>query len=235
MTRFAKRLVSALLPVVAIALVQGCGGGRADKAAGNTDAPAGNTPATSPTTPAPPVANRAPTINAVVDGYAKIGETYTFGPVAADADGDSLRYSATNLPTWASIDPDNGLITGTPGPNDEGVYEGITIVVADAGRRAESAPFTITVLANIPTGMATLRWEAPPSKLDGTPLDDLAGYRILYGRSSDDLDQSVLIDDPSITSYEFTALDKGIWYFAVVAVNSGGLEGPPTVITTKSI
>lgn len=229
MKRVTKGLVSALLPVVAIALVHGCGGGRSE-AKPDT---AGNMP------PAPDtsaiVTNRAPTIDPVSDGYAKVGETYSFAPVASDADGDALQFSATNLPTWASIDPVNGQITGTPGPADEGVYEAITIIAADSGRRAETAPFTITVMAEVPTGMATLRWEAPPSKLDGSPLDDLAGYRILYGRSSDDLDQSVLIDDPSVTSYEFTSLSKGIWYFAVVAVNSGGLEGPPTVITTKSI
>ena len=169
------------------------------------------------------------------DGYARVGETYSFEPVAGDADGDSLRFTADNLPPWASIDPNNGRITGTPGPSDEGVYELITIAVADSGRRVQSAPFSITVLADVATGMATLRWEAPPSKLDGSPLDDLAGYRILYGRNADDLDQSVLIDDPAVTSYEFTALEKGIWYFAVVAVNSGGLEGPPTVVSTKSI
>ena len=71
--------------------------------------------------------------------------------------------------------------------------------------------------------------------MDGSPLDDLAGYRILYGRNSDDLDSSVLIDNPTTTSYEFTTLPSGIWYFAVVAVNAGGLEGPPTTIASKSI
>jgi hypothetical protein len=128
-------------------------------------------------------------------------------PAATDADGDALRISATNLPPWASIDPNDGRITGTPGEADEGVYESITIVVADAGRRAETKPFSITVMSEAATGVATLH----------------------------DLDQSVLIDDPTVTTYEFTTLTKGIWYFAVVGVNSGGLEGPPTIITTKSI
>ena len=228
MSRLAKIVVSALLPALAIGLFHGCGGGAPSKSA-QTDAP--------DTLPAPtqPAANRAPTIAAVGDGYARVGETFSLDPAAVDADGDALRYSATNLPIWASIDPETGRITGTPGPGDLGVHELITIVVADSGRRAETAPFAITVLGDANTGVATLRWEPPPSKLDGSPLDDLAGYRILYGRSADDLDQSVLINDPAITSYEFTDLPKGVWYFAVVAVNAGGLEGPPTVISTKSI
>jgi hypothetical protein len=227
MSRFQKLIVSAFLPGVALGLIHGCSG----------SAPSGKEQGAVSAAPVAqePAANRAPTINAVGDGYARVGETYSFEPVAGDVDGDALRFSATNLPPWASIDPANGRISGTPGPNDQGVYELITFVVADSGRRAETAPFSITVIGDVATGVATLRWEAPPSKLDGSPLDDLAGYRILYGRSAEDLDQSVLIGDPAVTSYEFTALAKGIWYFAVVAVNAGGLEGPPTIVSTKSI
>jgi len=228
MSRLAKGLVGALLPALALALVHGCGGAKKEAATQQDSAPP------------PPVAattdgNAAPSIGNVGEEYARIGETYAFQPAATDPDGDGLRYSATNLPPWASIDPETGRITGTPGAGDEGAYESIVITVADSRRRAETAPFTITVVGDPGTGVATLRWDSPPSKLDGSPLDDLAGYRILYGRSADDLDQSVLINDPAVTSYEFTSLAKGIWYFAVVAVNSGGLEGPPTVIATKSI
>lgn len=228
MARLAKLVVSVCLPAVAIGLFHGCGGSAPSKSA-QTDAPE--------TLPAPtqPAAKPAPTIKPLGDGYARVGETFSVEPTAVGADRNALRFSATNLPPWASIDPETGRITGTPGPGDLGVHELITIVAAGNGRRAESAPFTITVVGDANTGVATLRWEAPPSKLDGSPLDDLAGYRILYGRSADDLDQSVLINDPAITSYEFTELAKGLWYFAVVAVNAGGLEGPPTVISTKSI
>jgi hypothetical protein len=45
----------------------------------------------------------------------------------------------------------------------------------------------------------------------------------------------VLIVDPTITSYQFATLPSGIWYFAVVAVNAGGLEGPPTTVASKSM
>jgi hypothetical protein len=230
MSRFAKGLVGAILPVVAVfALFHSCSGGGATSESQQTR---------SETAPAPEVtrtANRTPTINRIGDEYARIGETYSFQPIAGDADGDALMFTATNLPPWASIDPRNGRISGTPGPADQGVYESITVAVADATHRAETSAFSITVIGDPGTGVATLRWEAPPSKLDGSPLDDLAGYRILYGRTPDDLDNSVLINDPAITSYEFTTLTKGLWYFTVVAVNSGGLEGPPTVVTTKSI
>ena len=145
--------------------------------------------------------------------------------------------SRPKTPTpWASIDTNNGRITGTPAAHDVGIYESITISVADNARHVTtSQPFAITVVGEEAHGVASLRWETPSSKFDGSPLDDLAGYRILYGRNSDDLDHSVFISDPATTSYRIDSLANGVWYFAVVAVSAGGLEGPPTTIASKSI
>jgi hypothetical protein len=194
--------------------------------------------------------NGAPTISSDAETFAQVGVTYNYQPMADDPEGDTLSFSATNLPPWASIDPTSGRLSGTPGENDVGVYEAITITVADGARRTASAPFSITVVAEsvvadagadagtataTGNGIASLQWEIPAAKVDGSPLDDLAGYRILYGRSADELDQSVFISDPTVTTFEFTTLQSGIWYFAVVAVNAGGLEGPPTITAMKSI
>jgi hypothetical protein len=226
MIRHLKGLVSALLPVLPLAMTPGCGGGGSQTAQ----------PTAPPSVSNPMIEqNRAPTIDAASDEYARVGETYNYQPVASDPEGDTLRFSATNLPPWASINPTSGQISGTPGETYQGIYESIVITVADAVRQTMSSPFSITVIGELGTGYASLSWELPMSKVDGSPLDDLAGYRILYGRSSDALDQSVHISDPAVTSYEFTTLTSGIWYFAVVAVNSSGLEGPPTTIATKSI
>jgi hypothetical protein len=185
----------------------------------------------------PAISNNAPpTIVVAAVADAQVGATYDYQPVAQDPESDTLRFTATNLPSWASLDTNSGRISGTPGPTDEGVYESISITAADETHKVVTAPFSITVNpAELGNGVASLVWEAPPSKVDGEPLDDLAGYRILYGRSSSDLDHSVLITDPTITSYQFSTLTSGVWYFAVVAVNSSGLEGPPTTLATKSI
>jgi hypothetical protein len=224
MLRNSRGFVSAFLPLLPMAFCVSCGSGGSSESAPSQVA-----------APSVASANKAPSITAVGDAYARVGETYEFLPSAHDPDGDALSFSATNLPTWASIDSRSGRVSGTPAANDQGVYESITITVADVAGKAVTAPFSITVVGNVGSGVATLRWEMPPSKVDGSPLDDLAGYRILYGRSSSDLDRSVLISEPGTTSYEFTTLESGIWYFAVVAVNAGGLEGPPTVTTSKSI
>jgi hypothetical protein len=80
-----------------------------------------------------------------------------------------------------------------------------------------------------------VQWATPPSKVDGSPLDDLAGFRIAFGRTAEDLDDSVFIEDPVATSYQFDNLEDGIWYFTVIAVNASGLEGPPSIAVMKSI
>jgi hypothetical protein len=230
MLRNARHFVRAFLPIVPLAFCHGCGGGGGDEApaSGQVSAQAG-------AQSAPVAVNRAPTITGAITEVAHVGVTYDYQPEAIDPDGDALRFSAPNLPPWASMDPTNGRITGTPGEDDVGIHESISIVVADATHETSTGPFSITVVEESGEGVAALRWELPPSKMDGSPLDDLAGYRILYGHDSADLDQSVLITDPSVTSYEFTTLGTGIWYFAVVAVNAGGLEGPPTTVVPKSI
>lgn len=229
MLRSAKGLVSVLLLASFPLAFHGCSG------ASRPEAPAASGGSGGAPAPTVQASNQAPTIDSLRDEVARVGQTFAYQAAARDADGDALLYSAENLPPWASIDPTNGRITGTPGAADVGVYEQISIRVADAGRSAQTAPFSITVVEEAASGVATLRWELPPSKVDGSPLDDLAGFRIVYGRSSDDLDRSVFIDNPATTNYEFTGLTSGIWYFAVIAVNANGLEGPPTTITTKSI
>jgi hypothetical protein len=174
------------------------------------------------------------TLAAIAD--AQVGGSFDYLPATKDPENDTLRFTAVNLPPWASIDTSTGRIHGTPGPTDEGLYESISITVADGTHKVVTGPFSITVNpAPASSGVASLQWEIPPSKVDGEPLDDLAGYRILYGRNSSDLDQSVLITDPATTSYQFSTLSSGTWYFAVVAVNAGGFEGPPTILASKSI
>ena len=186
----------------------------------------------------PAISNNAPpSIELAGVADAQVGATFNYQPVARDPESDTLRFTAVNLPTWASLDPTSGRISGTPGPNDAGLYESVSITVADATHKVVTPPFSITVnpAPQLASGVASLQWEVPPSKVSGEPLDDLAGYRILYGRSSSDLDHSVLITDPAVTSYQISKLTSGVWYFAVVAVSSNGLEGPPTTLATKSI
>jgi hypothetical protein len=183
--------------------------------------------------PAPTGRNLAPTIVVAADQQARVGVEFELLPVVSNVK-HAPTFSANNLPTWARLDPDTGRISGIPATADIGQHEAITVSIADGARRIASAPFDITV-AGPGSGVATLEWRVPLSKNDGTRLDDLAGYRISYGRDSQALDHNIFIDDPAQTSYEFSTLEGGVWYFAIVAVNSSGLEGTPSIPVRKTI
>ena len=187
-----------------------------------------------PRNPATHTGNRAPSLSGEAAPAAQVGREYTFRPDRSDADGDTLTFTANNLPPWAKLDADTGRIHGTPSTTDVGAYEGISITVADATHRVTSHEFSITVIG-ASSGVALLEWPAPVSKVDGSVLDDLAGFRILYGHDPEDLDHSVFIPDPAAHSFEFSTLAPGNWYFSIVAVNAAGLEGPATTPAMKII
>ncbi|RLJ15886.1 hypothetical protein DJ031_16435 [bacterium endosymbiont of Escarpia laminata] len=89
--------------------------------------------------------NDAPTIGGTVpDG--EVGVAYSFTPASDDTEGDTLTFTAANLPSWAGINGATGEISGTP--DAAGVQIDITITVTDDGTPPESAdlgPFSITI------------------------------------------------------------------------------------------
>lgn len=76
-------------------------------------------------------------------------------------------------------------------------------------------------------------WAAPTTNTDGTALTNLAGFRILYGRTAADLDQSVYLQDPAVRAWTSPAnLAVGNWYVGVRAFNALGLESETTLAVT---
>jgi hypothetical protein len=191
---------------------------------------------TSPQTSPPPVAgvNAAPTIQGQPGTSIVAGEAYSFQATASDANGDTLTFSAANLPTWLSLNASTGRLTGTPSAADVGSYDGVRLSVSDGQATASLAAFTITVAA-VGEGSATLSWVAPTQNTDGSSLMDLTGFTIRYGRSATELTESVAITNPSISSYVLENLGSGAWYFAVVAVNSTGSESALSNVASKTI
>ena len=66
----------------------------------------------------------------------------------------------------------------------------------------------------------TLTWNPPTTNSDGSPLTDLSGYRLYYGTTSGHYTTS--IDVGNITTYTFTNLASGTYYFVVAAYNTAG-------------
>lgn len=73
-------------------------------------------------------------------------------------------------------------------------------------------------------GTVSVNWTAPTTNLDGTPLTNLAGFRVLYGRSATTLDASAYLENPAARTWTSATLAQGDWYFVVRAFNSTGAE-----------
>jgi hypothetical protein len=74
------------------------------------------------------------------------------------------------------------------------------------------------------TGSMTLSWQPPTTREDGTPLTNLAGYYIYYGRLSGIYDFEIRIDNPGVTTYVVENLNPGMWYFVLSSYDSDGVE-----------
>ncbi|MBI5663912.1 MAG: fibronectin type III domain-containing protein [Nitrospirae bacterium] len=68
----------------------------------------------------------------------------------------------------------------------------------------------------------TLAWDKPDSNSDGTDLNDLAGYKIYYGPSSNNYTQSINVGN--ISSAVISNLSSGTWCFATTAYDTAGNE-----------
>ncbi len=179
--------------------------------------------------------NRAPVISGNPLTTANVGTTYSFSPSASDADGDTLTFSIDNKPAWATFSSSTGRLSGTPAAGDVGTTSGIVIKVSDGkGGTASLATFNLTVTA-IATGSATLSWVPPTENTDGSPLQNLAGYRIYYGTSSSNLNQVQEIANPGVTSAVVENLTPTTWYFSVRAYASTGTESPASNMASKKI
>ena len=182
---------------------------------------------------APP--NRPPTITGSPPTSITVGMAYSFMPTASDPDGDTLTFGVANLPAWASFDTATGRLTGTPAALDVGTTTGIVITVDD-GRQgtASLAAFSVTVQA-VSLGTATLTWLPPTTNTDGSPLTNLAGYKIYWGTSQGNYPNSTTLTNPGLTSYVVTDLAPGTYLFVATAYNSAGVESTFSGVASKTI
>ena len=91
---------------------------------------------------------------------------------------------------------------------------------------------------------ATLTWDEPTTNVDGTPLTDLAGYKLYYGISSGTYTTTIDVGRPlscgtfpSINScmYTITGLPSGTHYFVATAYDIGTNESGYSNEVNKTI
>jgi len=178
--------------------------------------------------------NQIPHISGIPPTAIGVGASYSFQPSASDPDGDTLQFQIFGLPAWATFDESTGRLTGIPGPADVGTYQNVTIRVSDGITSVALTSFSILV-TQISTGTATVSWLPPTQNTDGSPLTDLAGFRIYYGTSPADVSQSVNITNPGVTIYVIENLYPATWYFRVRAYAADGTESAPSNTASKTI
>jgi hypothetical protein len=163
------------------------------------------------------------------------GSAYKFQPTAKDSAGKTLSYSVQHAPSWASFSVANGQLSGTPTSSQTGTYSGIIISASDGTASSALPAFAISVKSlAAATGSATLNWVDPTKNTDGSPLTNMAGMKIYYGTSSSNLSQEVTVATGNST-YTFSGLTAGTWYFGAAAYTTTGVQGAMSAIQSKTI
>jgi len=101
--------------------------------------------------------NKPPTItpNPVTEAF--VGEPYIYEVIAMDPEGDPLTFSLNTNPEGMSIDSHTGVISWTPGSEDEGEHD-VVLVVSDPYGNSNRYSFTVTVTdpsSSLPTAHFT--------------------------------------------------------------------------------
>src|SRR5262249_18728364 len=88
----------------------------------------------------------APKISGTPPTTSKVGIWYNFVATVSDADGDALKCSIQNQPSWLSFNKTKCQLWAVPAAPNVGTYSNIVISVSDGkGGSASLAPFSITV------------------------------------------------------------------------------------------
>jgi hypothetical protein len=183
-------------------------------------------------------ANDAPVIKGKPLSTAVVNVPYVFRPDVHDPDGDVLVFQVARKPSWATLDPATGELSGVPPAGTTGTYTDIAISVSDGELKTSLPPFSIKLTTSSATGStssAALSWSAPTQNEDGSPLTDLAGYRIHYGTSASDLNKRVEVGNPATTSARVQNLTPGTWFFAISAYTHNGAESSRSGVVSKVI
>lgn len=84
-------------------------------------------------------------------------------------------------------------------------------------------------------GSTSLSWQAPAANIDGTPLTNLAGYKIYWGTTRGSYPYSAQVSNAATRAHMVTGLASGTWYFAVTALSSNGVESAYSNVWQKTI
>ena len=216
----ASRLAAVALAAASLAL-SGCFD---DRSAGGPAAPTSVAPNAGDAAQVPGntgnTANSAPQLSGTPAAEIPTGFPYVFRPAAQDPDGDTLSFTVSGKPTWASFDVRSGELRGVPGDRDVGVATGIVITASDGRAASTLGPFQVRVNRSptLTAPTASTAVGARPPTISGTPAATAsAGSGYLF---------QIVASDPDGDKLTYGALNLPPW----LGINSanGTVTGTPT-------
>ena len=140
--------------------------------------------------------NDAPTISGTPTTTVEEDSAYRFTPLANDIENDTLSFSITNKPSWASFDTVTGELSGTPKNAHVGTTAGIVISVSD-GQITSSLPAFSLVVTNVNDG--------PVAENDRFtfPVTENGIYTL------DVLQNDIDVDDGDVMALSWVSTDQG--------------------------
>lgn len=203
------RRSAGFIVTLAALLIAGCGGGGEESAAAPSQGTAPEPAQVSAGDNSAPVIQGTPTMEA------QATQSFVFQPVASDPDGDPLTFSAQGLPSWASIDPATGRITGLPTEDDAGETADIIITVTDGKQTSSLEPFRLQIKA------AAKPYDSVPGNaaptISGTPKTEArVGTAWSFSPTATDADSLTLV---------YSITNKPNW--ASFSTTTGTLSGTP--------
>ena len=217
-----------ILLTLMLAACSGDDGGTSKPAA--TNGSSNTTGSTTGTTNTGGSTSTTPTTSLAISGAPNrqviANQSYWFRPTARGAAGAVMKFGISNKPPWSVVNSATGEVMGTPQSTDVGAYHGVTVTVT-AGTQMRALSFDIEVV-QVGTNSLMISWLAPTENEDGTPLTNLAGYRIRYGIQSGNYSSEVKIDNAGLATYVINGLAAGTYYLVLSAVNANGGESTPS-------
>jgi hypothetical protein len=103
-----------------------------------------------------PILNHSPVLDPIGAKQVTEGELLEFGITASDPDsGDTLTFSAEDVPAGADFDPETRIFSWTPVTGDAGDYT-VTFTVTDDGTPSQSDSEDVTITVNPYSTVSTL-------------------------------------------------------------------------------
>ncbi len=164
-------------------------------------------------------------------GSGRIVATLMMGSLAialAGCGGTDGSSSAGTTPTSPFASADSGATdksaSSSPAPSSSPTTSAASPTSTGSSGSSSSGTSAPPPTATASSSTVTLAWQPPTQNTDGSPITDLAGYKIHYGTASAAYSQTVAVNNAGLTRYVVDNLAGGTYYFAISAYNSKGLE-----------